>query len=322
MSPDGRRLAAAKPAMGYQRRELCVYAVATRAEQACADLAVLEAGLRIEDVVWSPDSSRLAFAEQTFVVLRDGDLWVMDVATGTLTNVDDDGFGGERLPSFGGEASEATISLPVNPAFSPDGRSLAFSRTIIRAGAWAGNDVAIVDLDGAAPERLVRVSDQTPGVVFGIRWAPDGRRLYYSVHDPQVEHPDNGIWVVGADGGSARHLLGTTDPEHGPPSVVQVSPRGDKLLALYPLAATDFGFRGSAYTLVNVATGAAEPLTVQDPAAPEFAWVALATISPDGSELLTVTRLTDPDFQVFVRDLDAGEEVLLVDGLPGAAPVA
>jgi dipeptidyl aminopeptidase/acylaminoacyl peptidase len=94
MSPDGRRIAGAQPVIGCQRGRLCVFAVTTLAQQSCVDLSPLEAGLRIEDVTWSPDGTRLAFAEDTFRVLRDGDLWVMDVATGALTNVDDDGFGG------------------------------------------------------------------------------------------------------------------------------------------------------------------------------------------------------------------------------------
>src|SRR5262249_37810201 len=71
LSPDGRWLVAAKPATGYQRGQLCVYDVETLAQRACGDLSGLDSGLRVEDVVWSPDSSRLAFAEEAFKVLKD-----------------------------------------------------------------------------------------------------------------------------------------------------------------------------------------------------------------------------------------------------------
>jgi Tol biopolymer transport system component len=53
---------------------------------------VLNTMLRMEDVVWSPDSTRIVFSEQTFVTFKDGDLWVMDAATGTLTNLTDDNY--------------------------------------------------------------------------------------------------------------------------------------------------------------------------------------------------------------------------------------
>lgn len=59
ISPDGKSLAASDPGLN----KLCIYEVETLAERVCADLAPLEAGLRLEDVVWSPDSTRLVLAE-------------------------------------------------------------------------------------------------------------------------------------------------------------------------------------------------------------------------------------------------------------------
>ena len=133
MSPDGRWIAAARPAIGYQRGQLCVVDIETLLDRACADLSELGAGLRLEDVAWSPDSAHLAFSERTFVTYEDGDLWVMDAATGDLTNVDDDGFAGD-VPILDPEGDAPTVTLPVNPAFSPDGSTLAFSRTVLERG--------------------------------------------------------------------------------------------------------------------------------------------------------------------------------------------
>src|SRR5215218_4489859 len=53
ISPDGNAIAAS----AFDRSRLCIYEVATLAERVCAYLAPLDAGLRLEDVVWSPDSS-------------------------------------------------------------------------------------------------------------------------------------------------------------------------------------------------------------------------------------------------------------------------
>ena len=101
MSPEGSSIVGVRP----RRRlsgdgELCVFDTETLAERACADLAPLGAGLRLADVTWSPDGSMLAFAEEALAVFTDGDLWLMDAATGQLTNLADDGFDG-RLPAAG-----------------------------------------------------------------------------------------------------------------------------------------------------------------------------------------------------------------------------
>jgi Tol biopolymer transport system component len=325
LSPDGKWIAAAKPASGYPRGQLCVYDLETLAERSCGDLSGLEAGLRIEDVTWSPDGSRLAFAEQAFVLLRDGDLWLMDAATGAITNLDDDGFSGNiiRLTSDDEETDQA-VSLPVGPAFSPDGRTIAFSRSIIQSGEWRGNDIAVVSVDGGEVETLTRVTVDVPGVVYlGVRWAPDGSRLYYAVHDPDRSQPRNGLWVVDADGLNQRQIVRQTDPEAGAPAVAQVAPDGKTLLVYYPIAAGRFvAGEVPIFAVVDAETGAVEPLLVRDPNAPEMAWVGLAVLSPDGTKVLTLTRLTNPDKQVWVEDVDGGNAVQLGEPLIEAGWVA
>ncbi len=324
LSPDGKWIAAAKPASGYQRGQLCVYDVVTLAERSCGDLSGLEAGLRIEDVTWSPDGSRLAFAEQGFVLLRDGDLWVMNAATGEITNVDDDGFSGNVIGLISDEETEQPVSLPVGPAFSPDGRTIAFSRSVVQSGEWRGNDIAVVSVDGGEVRTLTRVTLDVPGVVYlGVRWAPDGSRLFYAVHDPDRDQPRNGLWVVDANGLNQRQIVPQTDPELGAPAVAQVAPDGKTLLVYYPIAASArTPGEVPVFAVVDAETGAVEPLLVPDPNAPEHAWVGLAALSPDGTKVLTVTRLTDPDKQVWVSDVDGGNAVQLGEALSEAGWVA
>ena len=323
MSPDGKWIAAAKPAGGYSRGQLCVYDVVTVAERSCGDLSKLEAGLRIEDVTWSPDGSRLAFSEEGFKLLRDGDLWVMDAATGALTNIDDDGFSGNLFRALTSEPTAKPISLPVNPAFSPDGRTIAFSRSVLRAGECTGNDIATVSVNGGEVHTLTRVTLDTPGVVyFGIRWAPDASRLYYSVHYPQTSKPRNGIWAVDANGLNQRQLLGLSDPEAGAPAMSQVSTDGKTLLAYYPLAAAQFANRFPVFALVDAETGAADPLLVPDPNAPENASAGLAVLSPDGTKVLMVTTLTDQGRQVWVTNLDGSEAIRLGEPLENGGMIA
>jgi Tol biopolymer transport system component len=161
-SPDGTMLATY-----VQDRDkgdqLCIVDVATSKDKVCGDLSGIEAGLREEDVVWSPDSSKLAYSEESFQTFIDGDLWVMDAETGEVTNVADDGYNG-KIPL--GEETGAAFSIDLLPAWRPDSAALAFSRTPYRNGHFRGNQIVEQPLDGSAPTTLLPVTVDEPGVVY------------------------------------------------------------------------------------------------------------------------------------------------------------
>jgi WD40 repeat protein len=317
MSPEGGSIAGVRPAVGYADGELCTFDAATLAERACTSVAGLGSTLRLEDVRWSPDGTQLAFTANAFQTFRDGDLWLMDAATGEVTNLDDDGFEGS-LP-FGDDVADARVTVDVSPAFTPDGLGLSFSRSTFDGSVPVGNDIAIVPLAGGESTNLVTVSDRLGVVYFGMAWTPDGSRLAYSHLEPDPEDPRNGIWTIGGDG-TDRHLLaGRLDPELGGPAVAQMSPAGDRLLAWYPVAAMRYSGR-YALALVDLTTGQAYPLVVDDPAS-LVAGITMATFSPDGSALLEVTTNTSPNHQVRIRDLETDAVMpLLPDGIEAAGP--
>ena len=177
-----------------------------------------------------------------------------------------------------------------------------------------GNDIATVPVTGGEAERLVVVTEDRPGIVyFGMRWEADGSTLFYSVNDTSPGSVINGIWAVTPDGVDDRLVARATDPEHGEPAVTQVSRQGDRLVAWYPRSAGRLDVRDP-LALIDPSNGAATPLVVEETPEPHVARVQLATLSPDGTALLEVTRLTDPDFQVTVRDLGTGEVTTLVPG--------
>lgn len=320
LSPDGSMLVGRVDSGGPR---LCTYDIDTLATIACADLDGLDSGLRIEDVSWSPDSTKIAFAEDAFKIFRDGDIWVMDARSGDLTNLTDEGVRG-RLPILNSDDSDITeFFIDVNPAWSPDSQSLAFSRSTWRDGDWRGNTIEIISVAGGDPDPLVQISEYDPGVVYwGIEWQGDGDRLFYNVSYQDFSNRANGIWIVDRDGENSRRVIGTIDPERGPPIVLQVSPSGDRLLGFYLLYATRFGVGGPHFALIDPAEGESTDLILDDPSTLPEAYIGLATMSPDGSRLLTVTNLTDPDYQVRVQDLPAGEPHLLVDDLTRGTTVA
>lgn len=133
----------------------------------------------------SPDGSRLAF-----VSTRDGvaDIFVMPFAPGDTA------------------AEAAAVNLTrgaggFNPAFSPDGRRIAFSRAVpfTMAGDPAANDIGnfggdvfVMDLDGGNVRRLSQ-----PGALSGSpAWSLDGKAIYYH----RVDFESAEIRVVAADG--------------------------------------------------------------------------------------------------------------------------
>jgi len=122
----------------------------------------------IADPTWAPDRRRLAF-----VVIRNP--IASDIGSIVVTNVD----GALRRRVGGGFAPASS------PAWSPDGRSIAFTRT-----GKLGATVWVVRPDGRGAHRLVAGSDPA--------WSPDSKRLAFS----------RGGWidVVNRDGSGLRQL--------------------------------------------------------------------------------------------------------------------
>ena len=167
--------------------------------------------------MWSPDSTRLAFSEQTFVTFKDGDLWVMDAQTGALTNLTDDQYDGSVLFLAEGD-DDVAFSVQLSPAWTPDGQNLTFSSSQFQGNEMLGNTIAQLPADGSGElETLTQVSATEPGAAyFGTGWSPDGASFYYSVAYPDRNNPDNGIWVYDKATGSTRQLAVWTIPSLAP----------------------------------------------------------------------------------------------------------
>lgn len=316
MSPDGRYLAATVP----PQESLCIYEVATMAEVSCADLAVLNTGLRVGDVVWSPDSTRLAFSEQTFVTLKDGDLWVMDAQSGELTNLTDDGYTGPTL-SLQSDDGEPYF-IDVAPAWTPDSQFITFSRTISDGVGLERNVIAQLPADGGEVATLADISTAPGAWYFRGQWSPDGEALFFSFNDGVLENGDNGIWRYDAATGEAGVLAVSDDPEMGPLTLMQVSPAGDRLLAYYPIALMQGGYLGkSPLRFVDPMTGALSPVPDPAPESEIFEGTWIATFSPDGQYLLQAVGMDASARSFWVTDLSTGLATEVEPAIEGAVPI-
>jgi Tol biopolymer transport system component len=124
--------------------------------------------------VWSPDGTKVAFYRKA---LDDSSSWIMVVNPDT------------------GDARKVTqCTAPCDggsePAFSPDGRSLAYKRIIgpdTPSGAVGG--IFIVGLDGSNPHQVTNVDPKLPASFedFGSAFSPDGKMLVFDRERRQRE---------------------------------------------------------------------------------------------------------------------------------------
>ena len=186
-SPDGARVAFVRCGVGG---ECGIYAVSA---QGGAERALVPQGdLAIEGLVWSPDASRLAFSARRG---RQGAF--------SLHLLPLDGSPPQRLTS-----PATTYPGDLSPAFSPDGRLLAFVRTQIDGR----QDVAVVTVEGGRVRRLAR---EQKGVT-GLDWTADGDEVVYAANRDGAA----GLWRVGLGGGDPRWVsLGADAGEIAAPSV-------------------------------------------------------------------------------------------------------
>lgn len=320
LSPDGGLIAVSRPA-GPAPTDLCIHDVATLEELLCADLGDLDARLWSDSVVWSPDSSQLAFAERWPQYFVDGDLWLLDASTGDLTNLLDDGYRGALGTADANEGiGEGIITLPSYPTFSADGSAVTFSRSVFRDGEIQGVDVATIPLSGGEAARVGDLGHEEPGFDYWRKqWTADGSRLYVSLvqYQPSGLGPNSGLWVHEADGGGSRQLLSVTGPDDWPPRILAVSPGGERLLVLYPQYRSEDGM-APAYALVDGETGAVEHVEPLRPDDRRSTPITGAMLSPDGTALMTVSGRRGR--QVAVRAVGGSDEAVLLTEPAASVP--
>ena len=139
-----------------------------RRDGACAIRVASADGSRARDLVpcaspeelkmsWSPDAASLAITAGAATFASPAHIEIVKIATGERRAVT------APPPGHIGDTS---------PAFSPDGRQLAFVRNI----SGGLGDVFITSVDGRDPTRVT--SDNAD--VLGVDWEPDGRHLVFS----------------------------------------------------------------------------------------------------------------------------------------------
>ena len=303
LSPNGAWLITSKQA------QLCVVATDTLLEKTCVEAKYVD----FPTLAWSPDSRRVAWTEDWAKRAVDSDIWVLEVASGKLTNLTDDGFAGTMVQAVD---TNAQITVDVAPAWSPDGASLVFARTPADRDS---TNLYRVAATGGPPEQIALV---TPGyglaIYRGVFVHADGSIIYTIAHG-DTSYERNGVWRINADGSNPQQLVAnkpfsTDSPQKGVPIVVDVN---FSHALLYWIKSTSRFFPSpnvSLYSLLDLQTGTITPLKEVAADASQtigFVGPTAATFSPDGTKVLYVYR--DAKFQsvLAVRDLVDGTEYML-----------
>jgi Tol biopolymer transport system component len=201
-SPDGRQIAFCRD-LGPSKRAVVLISPLGGPERILTELdhyADWVDDLYGPFLSWSPDGRALAMFDHGRL-----DLYMVET--------------GERYPLTKSGKPDSC------PAFSPDGRTLAFRRWV----AWANSDLYLLDLSQdlkpvGEPRRLTFQNLFTSGVAWGavsdggVAWVPDGRALVYSA--------GGYLWRVASSGTSQPQKLVSLGQDDGSPAI---SPRGSRL---------------------------------------------------------------------------------------------
>jgi TolB protein len=183
---------------------------------------------------WSPDGERLVFARAKRGGREDVETFLYVVSA--------DG-SGERV--LRREPPGRTPVFLTAPAWSPDGKRIAFTR--ITFGDEPGAAVYVMDADGQHARKLVDEALEPD-------WSPDGRRIAVASYRDRVGRTcfqecslNSEIYVVDADGGNLRRLTTSVANEASPTwspdgkRIAFVSDRSGRNVHEYELYVVDGG---------------------------------------------------------------------------------
>ncbi|MFQ5738993.1 MAG: LpqB family beta-propeller domain-containing protein [Acidobacteriota bacterium] len=209
------------------------------------------------------------------------------------------------VPLSGGGATRITqgMAFDSQPAFSPDGKHIAFISD--RDGS---ENLWVATADGSDPKKLTKGKKNT---FLSPTWAPDSRYVVVSKGGRSTD-----LWMYHIDGGSGINLTGADQParggEGGPPGATPtrrlrygatLSPDGRYLYFARKNAASVYNQMSFGWQVFrrDMKTGDVDRITQAQGGA------IRPRISPDGKKLVYASRY-ETRTGLRIRDLDSGQD--------------
>ena len=218
LAPDGSRFAY------FDANELCFYTL-DGVKQDCFNFEGTDLRLDRETPRWSPDSTKLAFAEPFLVTFRDSDIWVFDSTTGKLTDMSNDPTRGEKMP-LGEDAAAENLTVDLAPQWSSDSHFVYFVRYTFKQVREARADIYRLNVNTGDTEEVARIASNIPFSTYAFALAPDDTRIVYNL-DTRGEERD-GTWFL--DLTDSRDRFAGAPVEDTFPTAYQFSADGTQLL--------------------------------------------------------------------------------------------
>jgi Tol biopolymer transport system component len=241
---------------------------------------------------WSPDSRKVAFTE-SIAFRMDSDIWVLDVASGEIRNLTDDGFEGELSPREDVPGQPDHLPRDIAPIFSPDGSEIYFTRTNwpsravegdVRAVAASPSDLYRISIDGGEPILVTRLTDHSALATNGLIWGSDGTlvvALYLLSAEGDPTYATS-LWSVDVMSGEVEELWVGEDDDNLVQPLATIPGGGVILYSPKRAQVRSDSDGGCPYAVLDPASQAVERLADQDG---NCRWIL--SVSPDGSMAIT-----------------------------------
>ena len=277
VSPEADRIAVSRDS------EVCIVSTLPAVPTDADRCYPFPSGVAQGSITWAPDGTAIVFHHNLLQLGQEPDLVELDLATGELTVLTDDG-----VPIVGGEGGD----LDVAPTFTPDGTLYFFRLSDPSDGVQAvlyrydGNDAVTPigpALVGVPPRAARSVSDDSIVIMLSAL----------------VGSSD--LVSVDVDGGTSRSIV-----IEGPsPAVADVA--GDRALLVAPSRVASGGFE---LWVADVPSGNVVPIDIPQLAASSMR-VTGGGLSPDGAQVaLILADQEDPDGHLLlVADIAADGSV-------------